>query len=265
MRLAGALRLCNLFAAAAGGTDMEDINTADKVFVELKLLEKQLDDLNKDSGRPGAGPGPEEKRKAGRIEEMRHLLLRIKEQASATLGEAILKQKEWAEMRRETDNARNYIGQLESKLKEKERAAATGANPPPAGGAAGLRADLGLTAEEDKAHNRLEGERREFKEHYDALEKDFETREKELLDEIRALRENETRRGLENEKLSIDLSIAQQRKEAAESKAASAAKELMEMDVYNKSAASAVREKDREISDLRQALEDARAAAGTGR
>jgi len=182
------------------------------------------------------------------------LLLRIKEQASATLGEAIEKQKDWVEMKKESDKARNEIALLQKKLKEKDQAAALASAPLPAGG---LPTDLGLTAEEDKAHNRLEGERREFKRHYDALEEDFETREKELLDEIRALKESTTRQALVNEKLGIDLSIAQQRREAAESKAASAAKELMEMDVYNKSAASAVREKDRQISDLQRALEEA--------
>lgn len=243
---------------------MEDLNTADKVFVELKLLEQRLDDLKRDTERPAGAPVPGPAAKPGelRIEEMRHLLLRIKEQASATLGEAIQKQKEWAEMKRETENARNYISRLRNELKEKERTVAPGAPPPPAGPAAGVRTDLGLTAEEDRAHNQLEGERQEFKKHYDALEQDFETREKELIDEIRTLRESGTRQALENEKLGIDLSIAQQRREVAESKASSAAKELMEMNVYNKSAASAVREKDLEISDLKQALEEARAVAG---
>lgn len=243
---------------------MEEINTADKVFVELKLLEQRLDDLKKESERPAGAPAAGTAEKSGelRIEEMRHLLLRIKEQASATLGEAIQKQKEWAEMKRETDNARNYISRLQNELKEKERPAASGAAPAPAGPAAGVSTDLGLTAEEDRAHNQLEGERQEFKKHYDALERDFETREKELIDEIRMLRENETRMALENEKLSIDLSIARQRREAAESKASSAAKELMELDVYNKSAASAVREKDREIGELKQALEEARSVPG---
>lgn len=243
---------------------MEEINTADKVFVELKLLEQRLDDLKKESERPAGAPAAGTVEKSGelRIEEMRHLLLRIKEQASATLGEAIQKQKEWAEMKRETDNARNYISRLQNELKEKERPAASGAAPAPAGPAAGVSTDLGLTAEEDRAHNQLEGERQEFKKHYDALERDLETREKELIDEIRMLRENETRMALENEKLSIDLSIARQRREAAESKASSAAKELMELDVYNKSAASAVREKDREIGELKQALEEARSVPG---
>lgn len=234
---------------------MEGTDEVSKVFVELKLLEQQLDGLKKDNERPAAKPD------MGRFEEMRHLLLRIKEQASATLGEAIEKQKDWAEMKKESDKARNELALVQRKLKEKEQAAARGAAAPPAGG---LTTDLGLTAEEDKAHNRLEGERKEFKEHYDALEEDFETREKELLDEIRALKESATRQALVNEKLSIDLSIAQQRREAAESKAAAAAKELMEMDVYNKSAASAVREKNREISDLQRALEEARSVAGGG-
>ena len=235
---------------------MDDMNEVSKVFVELKLLEQRLDDLKKDNDRlaAGTGPGPAAKPADSRFEEMRHLLLRIKEQASATLGEAIEKQKDWAEMKKESDKARNEIALLQKKLKEKEQAAALASAPLPAGG---LPTDLGLTAEEDKAHNRLEGERREFKRHYDALEEDFETREKELLDEIRALKESTTRQALVNEKLGIDLSIAQQRREAAESKAASAAKELMEMDVYNKSAASAVREKDRQISDLQRALEEA--------
>jgi len=99
------------------------------------------------------------------------------------------------------------------------------------------------------------------KEHYDALENDFEGREKELLDEIRTLREKGTRMALENEKLGIDLSIAQQRREAAEQKASSAAARMTDMDVYNKSAALALREKDQEISDLKQAVEEARSAA----
>lgn len=243
---------------------MEDLNTADKVFVELKLLEKQLGDLKKDNERPGTdpGPGPAIKPVESRIEEMSHLLLRIKEQASATLGDAIQKQKEWAELKTEADNSKKHISLLEKKLKEKEQAAPPAWNVPGASPAGGIRTDLGLTAEEDKAHNRLESERKEFKEHYDALENDFETREKELIDEIRTLREGGTRQALENEKLGIDLSIAQQRREVAESKASSAAKELMEMNVYNKSAASAVREKDLEISDLKQALEEARAVAG---
>ena len=235
---------------------MEEMDEVSKVFVELKLLEQQLEGLKKDNERlaAGIGPGPAAKPAESRFEEMGHLLLRIKEQASATLGEAIEKQKDWAEMKKESDKARNEIALLQKKLKEKDQAAALASAPLPAGG---LPTDLGLTAEEDKAHNRLEGERKEFKRHYDALEEDFETREKELLDEIRALKESTTRQALVNEKLGIDLSIAQQRREAAESKASSAAKELMEMDVYNKSAASAVREKDRQISDLQRALEEA--------
>lgn len=245
---------------------MEEINTADKVFVELKLLEQRLDDLKREAERPAGAPaaGPAAKTGELRIEEMRHLLLRIKEQASATLGEAIRKQKEWSEMKIETENARAQLGRLQNELKERERSGTPAAAPAQARPAAGVSTDLGLTAEEDRAHNQLEGERQEFKKHYDALERDFEDREKELMDEIRALRENETRRALENEKLSIDLSIAQQRRESAESKAAAAAKELMELDVYNKSAASAVREKDREIGDLKQALEEARSVAGRG-
>lgn len=241
---------------------MEDMNDAGKVFVELKLLERQLHDLKNDSERPAAGTvvkpaGP-------RFEEMQHLLLRIKEQASATLGEAMRKQKEWAEMKKEADDAKNYISQLQNKLREKERTGPPVADQPATGFPGGVRTDLKLTEEEDKAHNRLEGERREFKEHYDSLEKDFESREKELMDEIRTLKENGTRQALENEKLSIDLSIAQQRREAAELKASAAAKELVEMDVYNKSAASAVRDKDREISDLKRALEEAKSVAGKG-
>jgi hypothetical protein len=242
---------------------MEDMNDVGKVFVELKLLEQQLDGLKNDSKRPAAGAAA--KPEGRRFEEMQHLLLRIKEQASATLGEAIQKQKEWSEMRKETDSARTYISQLQNRLKEKERAGPSVSNPPAAGFSGGVRTDLKLTEEEDRAHNRLEGERKEFKEHYDALETDFEAREKELIDEIRTLRETGTRQALENEKLGIDLSIAQQRREAAELKASAAAKELMEMDVYNKSAASAVRDKDREISDLKQALEEARSVAGTSK
>ncbi|MDD5208214.1 MAG: hypothetical protein PHV36_02405 [Elusimicrobiales bacterium] len=241
---------------------MEEINTADKVFVELKLLEKQLGDLKRDNERPtgASAPGAGIKPVEGRIEEMSHLLLRIKEQASATLGEAIRKQKEWAEMKAEMDKEKSYIRLLQKKLKEKELAVAPDGGQPGAGFAGGVPTDLGLTAEEDKAHNRLEGERKEFKEHYDSLENDFETREKEFLDEIRALREKETRMALENEKLGIDLSIAQQRREAAEQKASSAAARMMDMDVYNKSAALALKEKDQEISDLKQAVEEARSA-----
>ncbi len=242
---------------------MEELNTADKVFVELKLLEKQLNDLKKDSERPSgnSAPGAEAKTAESRIEEMSHLLLRIKEQASATLGEAIRKQKEWAEMKAGMDKERSYIRLLQNKLKEKEQAAPPDGDTAGAGSAGGVRTDLGLTAGEDKAHNRLEGERKEFKEHYDALENDFEGREKELLDEIRTLREKGTRMALENEKLGIDLSIAQQRREAAEQKASSAAARMTDMDVYNKSAALALREKDQEISDLKQAVEEARSAA----
>ncbi len=241
---------------------MQDTNTADKVFVELKLLEKQLDDLKKDNQRPtgNSAAGAEVKPVESRIEEMSHLLLRIKEQASATLGEAIRKQKEWAEMKAEMDKEKSYIRLLQKKLKGNQLTAPPDGDRPGAGFAGGVPTDLGLTAEEDKAHNRLEGERKEFKEHYDSLENDFETREKEFLDEIRSLREKETRMALENEKLGIDLSIAQQRREAAEQKASSAATRMMDMDVYNKSAALAVREKDLEISDLKQAVEEARSA-----
>lgn len=242
---------------------MEDIESADKVFVELKLLEKQMNDMKRDNERPAGAPAPgaETKPVESRIEEMSHLLLRIKEQASATLGEAIRKQKEWAKMKAEMDKERGYIRLLQKKLEEKGLAGPPDGDPAGAGSAGGVPTDMELTAEEDKAHNRLEGERKEFKQHYDSLENDFEAREKELLDEIRSLREKETRMALENEKLSIDLSIAQQRREAAEQKASSAAARMMEMDVYNKSAALAVKEKDQEISDLKQAVEEAKFAA----
>jgi hypothetical protein len=269
---------------------MDAKNTVNKVFVQLQLAEKELAELEQDfaqaeadrksrlearraelpaaPGQPGKDPaarnvppgtdfrpGPAAARGEGKIEELRHLLLRIKEEASANLGEALLKEKEGGELKKEAEKAREYILILQNKLKEKEQAA------PPEAGPGAARPDHGLTAESDRAHEQVERERQEFKEHYDALERDFEAREKKLIDEIRALRETETKRSLEYEKLNIELTAALERKQAAESKASSEAIEMMELNVYNKSAAAALREKDMEISDLKQALESAKAAA----
>jgi len=126
--------------------------------------------------------------------------------------------------------------------------------PHPAGEVA---VDLGLTAGEDHAHNLLEGERRDFKTHYDALEKEFEDREKQLLEENRAQKEAALKSEMETERLRTDLLLAQERRAAAESKASSLALEIMELNVYAKSAAAALKDKDLEIADLKRALEAA--------
>lgn len=237
---------------------MDYKNTASNLFIELQMLEKQLVTLEKDYGTgPGQGTHPDE----SRLREIRGLLLRIKEDSAANVCQGAVKEKEWAEMKQEVNNARNYITILQSKLNERESGAPSDGKAADDSLAGGVRTNLGLTAESDKAHNLLEGERREFKEHYTALEKDFETNEKELIDEIRALKERETKRAMEHEKLNMELDIAREKMQAAESKASSLSIELMELNVYNKSAAAALREKDLEISDLKQALEKARDAA----
>ena len=280
---------------------MDDKNTANKLFVQLHLLERQLASLEKDYAQTEAGrrsrletwraepppPYGQPKRnwaaeryeapgtdhgsgQAGyteeiRIEEMRVLLARIKEESTAILCETVVKEKKWAEMKQEVENAQNYITLLQNKLKEKEGAPPPDRSGPGAGPGGGARPDPGLTADSDGAHKLLEEERREFKEHYDTLEKDFETSEKKLIDEIRALKENDTKRALEHEKLSVELAIAEEKMQAAESKASSLSIEMMALNVYNKSAAAALREKDQEISDLKQSLEKNRTApAGNG-
>lgn len=276
---------------------MDDKNTANKLFVQLHLLERQLASLEKDyaqteAGRrsrletwraeppplyghpkrswaaeryeaPGAdhGSGQAGNTEESRIEEMRVLLARIKEESAAILCETVVKEKKWAEMKQEVENAQNYITLLQNKLKEKEDAAPSHGSGP--GG--GARPGPGLTAESDSAHKLLEEERLEFQKHYETLEKDFETSEKKLIDEIRALKESDTKRALEHEKLSVELAIAEEKMQAAESKASSLSIEMMALNVYNKSAAAALKEKDQELSDLKQALEKARsAAAGNG-
>ena len=280
---------------------MDEKNTANKLFVQLHLLERQLASLEKDyaqaeAGRrsrletwraeppapycqpkrnwageryeaPGAehGSGQAGNTEESRIEEMRALLARIKEESTAILCETVVKEKKWAEMKQEVENAQNYITLLQNKLKEKEDAAPADWSSPGAGPGGGTRAAGGLTADSDGAHKLLEEERREFKEHYDTLEKDFETSEKKLIDEIRALKENDTKRALEHEKLSVELAIAEEKMQAAESKASSLSIEMMALNVYNKSAAAALREKEQELSDLKQALEKNRTApAGNG-
>jgi len=193
--------------------------------------------------------------------DMHHLLMKMKEESEANYGKAVLKEREWTEMKKEVDNAKSYIETLHAELKEKEQTMLSMENDIRAKLAQGVRTDLGLTGEADRTRELLEGERKQFKEHYAALEKEFEDREKELMDEIRAMKEADTKRSLEYERMSMELNTARERQEAAESKASSASIELMELNVYNKSAAAALREKDAEINDLKQALEEARAAS----
>ncbi|MHB0997303.1 MAG: hypothetical protein ACYC2I_13110 [Elusimicrobiales bacterium] len=192
------------------------------------------------------------------VGDMRHLLMKMKEESEANYGRAVLKEREWAEMKKEVDNAKAYIETLHTELKEKEQAVLSMQNDLRAKLAEGIRTDLGLTGEADRSREIVEGERREFKQHYDALEREFEEKEKELMDEIQALKEADTKRSLEYQRMSIELNAAREKQEAAESKASAASIELMELNVYNKSAAAALREKDAEISDLKLALEDAR-------
>jgi len=190
--------------------------------------------------------------------EMRHLLLKMKEESEANYGRAVLKEREWAEMKKEVDNAKSYIETLHTELREKEQAVLSMQNDLRTRLAEGVRTDLGLTGEADRAREIVEGERKEFKQHYDALEREFEEKEKELMDEIQELKEADTKRSLEYQRMSMELNAAREKQEAAESKASAASIELMELNVYNKSAAAALREKDAEISDLKQALEEAR-------
>ena len=199
------------------------------------------------------------------LDDMRRLLMRMKEESEANFGKAVLKEREWTEMKKEVENAKAYIETLHNELKEKEQALLSKDNDLRARFAEAARADLGLTGQQERAHELLEKERQEFKEHYGALEKDFETKEKELMDEIRSLKEADTKKSLEYEKMSMNLAAALERKQVAESRASSASIEMMELNVYNKSAAAALREKDMEISDLKSALEEARATAGRSR
>lgn len=258
---------------------MENKNNSNNLFVQLQMLENQLTALERsygvtESARKGRASLPAQPAAApetpagttataqapGPIEEMRQLLLRIKEESSATLCESVLKEKKVSDIKKEVDDARDHITALEHKMQEKEQsAAAERAAGPFSNGQ--VKANLPLTAQEDRAHNVLEGERQEFRAHYDALEKDFEATEKRLLEEIRDLRENDTKRELELEKMKTELELALERKQAAESKTSSLTIEMMEMNVYNKSAAAAIRDKDLEISDLKDALEKARAEA----
>ena len=257
---------------------MENKNSGNNLFVQLQMLENQLTALERSygvteadrkgraplPGQPAAAPGAPAGNTAvqapNAIEEMRQLLLRIKEESSATLCESVLKEKEVSDIKKEVDDARDHITALEHKMQEKEQSAAAERAPGPFSNGQ-VKANLPLTAQEDRAHNVLEGERQEFRAHYDALEKDFEATEKRLLDEIRDLRENDTKRELELEKMKTELELALERKQAAESKASSLTIEMMELNVYNKSAAAAIRDKDLEISDLKDALEKARAEA----
>lgn len=280
---------------------MDDKNTANKIFVQLHLLERQLASLEKDYAQAEAGrrsrletwraeppalygqpkrtwtaeryeaPGPNHgsgqagNMEESRIEEMRSLLARIKEGSTAILCETVVKEKKWAEMKQEVENSQNYITLLQNKLKEKGDFAPSNWSGPGTGLSGGARNGPGLTAATDGVHKLLEEERREFKEHYATLEKDFETSEKKLIDEIRALKENDTKRALEHEKLSMELAIAEEKMQAAESKASSLSIEMMALNVYNKSAAAALREKDQEIGDLKEALGKVRIpAAGNG-
>jgi len=192
--------------------------------------------------------------------EMRHLLVSMKEESEANFGKAVLKEREKAELRKELDNAKAYIETLHAELKEKDQTALSLQNDLRTKLAESAKADLGLNGQAGRAHELLEKERKEFKAHYADLEKDFEDREKELIDEIRSMKEADTKRSIEYERMSMELSTARDRLEAAESKASSASIEIMELNVYNKSAAAALREKEAEIADLKKSLDEARLA-----
>lgn len=193
--------------------------------------------------------------------EMRRLLVSMKEESEANFGKAVLKEREKAEIKKELDNAKAYIETLHSEIKEKDQTALSLQNDLRTKMTESAKADLGLNGQPARAHELLEKERKEFKAHYADLEKEFEDREKELMDEIRGLKEADTKRSIEYERMSMELSTTRDRLEAAESKASAASIEIMELNVYNKSAAAALREKDAEIADLRKSLDEARSAA----
>lgn len=232
---------------------MENNTEVKSVFVELQLLEKRLAELETDyaaaeaerRGRPGAAA---ENPEGARIAEIRRLVARLKEDATCDSCDAVLKEKQLADLKKDAAQAQARLAALSQELKAPRRA------PHPAGEVA---EDLRLTAGEDHAHNLLEEERRDFKTHYDALEKEFEDREKQLLEENRAQKEAALKSEMETERLRTDLLLAQERRAAAESKASSLALEIMELNVYAKSAAAALKDKDLEIADLKRALEEA--------
>ncbi len=244
---------------------MENRNYAEELYLQLKQLEEQITDFERDCARRNAAgktghagapdgrtPAPAFQQQRSGPERLRDLLSAIKEGPATDIPGTLLRENDLPALKQEISTARQYISMLQD-IGEKEPAAADG-----------LKTDLALTEPEDRAHNQLETERQEFKSHYDALEQDFEGREKKLLDELRDLGERATKQELELRRLRIDLETAREKMEAAESKASSISMEMLEMNVFNKSAAAALNEKDREISDLKQALKEARSGTGSG-
>lgn len=236
---------------------MEHRNYAKELHLQLQQLEKQITDFEQDcartenSGKTGRGNPSDSparpssaQRQWTRPDKLRDLLLSLKEGSGADIAETLLREGDLPALKQEINDAKHYISMLKDMLREPSEES-------------GLRTDLPLTAEEDRAHNQLEAERREFKRHYDALEHDFESREKELMDELRDLGERATKQELELAHLRLDLENTRERMDAAESKASSISLEMMEMNVFNRSSSAAIKEKDLEISDLRQALQEA--------
>lgn len=237
---------------------MGDDQLTNNLFAQLQRMEADLAVLEKDPAAAGNGAH------AALLAELRALLGRVRDESTASSCESVLRDKQLSDLKKEAESSKTYISALQERLSAGEPPRAPAA-PPPATEAApqpahpgGVRADLPLTAQEDRAHNQLEGERQEFKQHYDALETDFEATEKKLMEEIRELKDNEAKTELEFERLKTELLLAREKRQAAESKATSLSVELMELNVYNKSAAAALKDKDREIADLKQALEEAK-------
>lgn len=250
---------------------MEQRNCAEELYIQLKELEKQITGFELEYGRPAASrkgaadslpqtaaetpveaavPPGTPGREWGNLERLRDLLISLKEGSRTDIAGALLRENDLPTLRQEIAAAKYYISKLQGML-EREPAAEDS-----------LKADLALTEEEDLAHNQLEMERREFKTHYDALEHDFENREKKLLEELRDIGERATKQELELEHMRIELQTTREKLEAAELKASSLSMEMMEMNVFNKSAAVAIKERDMEIGDLKQALQEIRGAAG---
>jgi len=121
--------------------------------------------------------------------------------------------------------------------------------------------DADFKCREAELKNRLEAKRAELAARYSRLETDFAAREKGLLEEIRALKENDARKSVEYEKLCADLAAAIESKQASESKVSQITIGMMELNARTRSAEAALIEKDTEIAYLKRALEEIRPGA----
>ncbi|MBI4352032.1 MAG: hypothetical protein HY550_11380 [Elusimicrobia bacterium] len=229
-------------------------NTFDGALGRVERAEKQLAELEAEFARKEA----ELKR---RLEARRTEL----QARSAAAGNAAGKE---AELAGANSALKETLELREKKIEELRRLLLLrkeGTDAAPETAAAGEREPGGtLTGEADRAFELLGKERREFEEHYAVLERGSEAREKELLDEIRVLKEAAAMKSREYEKMCTDLLLAREKEQAALSRASSAAIELMELNVFNKSAAEALKEKELEINDLKRAYEKTRADAAGG-